>query len=121
MIHYKLRQENDLLIVETSGYDESLEEALLYGQAVIEECNKSGVSRLLCIEAQLEYRLGTFDTFELARVASEHAKNMGRAAIVCNEKNIADAKFWETVAVNRGLIVRIFKDVESARAWLSKA
>lgn len=120
MIHYNFTQENDLLIVETSGYDESLEETLLYGQAVIEECNKRGVTRLFCIETQLEYRLGTFDTFELAKVASEHAKNMGRAAIVCDERNITDAKFWETVAVNRGLTVRVFKDVESARAWLSE-
>lgn len=121
MIQYTFTQEEDLLIVETSGYDENLDETLQYGQAVIEECNRGGFSQLLCIETQLEYRLGTFDTYELAKAASENAQNIGRAAIVCNAKNIEDARFWETVAVNRGLTVRVFKDVDAARSWLDEA
>lgn len=121
MIQYTFTREENLLIVESSGYDENLDEVMQYGQAVIEECNRGGYSHLMCIETELEYRLGTFDTYELAKAASEHARNMGRAAIVCNTKDIEDAKFWETVAVNRGLTVRVFKDVKSARAWLGEA
>lgn len=43
---------------------------------------------------------------------------MGKVAVVCNEKFVADARFWENVAVNRGLRVRMFKSLDAAQTWL---
>ena len=54
----------------------------------------------------------------LLRIISTFAPDVARAAVVPNAKYVADAGFWETVAVNRGLSVRIFKDTDAARAWL---
>ncbi|MCX6358565.1 MAG: hypothetical protein NT029_02060 [Armatimonadetes bacterium] len=42
-------------------------------------------------------------------------------AIVCDPRYADDAHFWETVAVNRGLTVRMFPLEEAARAWLAQA
>lgn len=118
-IQYTFQRQDQTLIVTTSGFDESLEEVMLYGMAVIQEAVLGEYATILCDETQLEYRLGILDTYEAAEFMSRQAASVAKAAIVCDEKNIKDAKFWETVAVNRGLIVRVFRDIESAHLWLS--
>lgn len=117
-IRYKIKPEGNLLVVKTSGVDESLEEVEQYGMAVIKACLEGNYSRVLCDEVDLEYRLAPFDTYRSAEFIASQAPKVGRVALVCNEKFFTDARFWETVAVNRGLTVRVFKDVEAARQWL---
>jgi hypothetical protein len=119
-IHFTMTTEGDLLIVKASGFDENLEDVLNYGMAVIEACKEGNLSHVLCDEIDLEYRLGTLDTFKSAETLASQVPNLGKAAIVPNEKFIADANFWETVAVNRGLTVRVFKKIDSARQWLGE-
>ena len=34
------------------------------------------------------------------------------------DENRADAEFWETVTRNRGVQVRVFYNIDDARAWL---
>jgi len=117
-IEYTLTTEENLLVVEASGFDENLDDVLQYGMAIVDACKAGNYSLVLCNELNLEYRLGTLDTFKSAEFLARQTPKLGKAAIVCNEKFINDARFWETVAVNRGLTVRIFKDVDSARKWL---
>jgi hypothetical protein len=117
-IEYVLKAEGDLLTVKTSGFDENLKEVEEYGLAILEACTAGHYSRVLCDETELEYRLSTFDTFQSAEFLASQAPRIGKAAIVCNARFIGEARFWETVAVNRGLTVRVFKDVQSARNWL---
>jgi hypothetical protein len=119
-IQYTAKSEGNLLIIEASGYDENLKDVLKYVVSVYNECKKGNCSRVLCNEINLEYRIGTLDTFKLAEFLSVLVPSIVRAAIVCNEKFIADAKFWETVAINRGVAVRVFKEVEAARDWLNE-
>jgi hypothetical protein len=117
-IQYSLKPEGDLLTVKTRGFDENLQEVEQYGLAVLEACKEGSYSRVLCDETELEYRLGTLDTYQSAVFLANHAPRLIKAAIVCNEKFVKDAQFWETVAVNRGLTVRVFKGIGSAREWL---
>jgi hypothetical protein len=117
-IKYTMTKDGDLLLVETTGFDENLAEVQQYGLAILNACIQGNHTKVLCNEINLEYRLGTFDTFLAAEFMAAQIPKLGKAAIVCNETFIEDAKFWETVAVNRGLTVRVFKDVESARDWL---
>ena len=120
-IKYAFASKGDLLLVETSGFDESLEEVQQYGFAILNACIQGNHTLVFCNELNLEYRLGTFDTFQAAEFMAAQVPKLGKAAIVCNAKFIEDAKFWETVAVNRGLTVRVFKDAASARSWLGKS
>jgi hypothetical protein len=117
-IHYSLTEESNYLMVHTWGFDESRAEVQAYGVALVEACAERGVTRLLCDERELEYRLGTLDTFEAAQFMAAFAPSVARAAIVPNARSDADARFWETVAVNRGLTVHIFREIEEARRWL---
>lgn len=112
--------EDGILVVRAEGFDGSLEEVQGYGLAVVEACRRAQVDRVLCDERALEYRLGVFDTFQAATFLSDHAPKVGRAAIVPNPDGLQDAAFWEDVAVNRGLTVKVFRDPEAARAWLAE-
>ena len=117
-IQFTTTAQDGTLFVKASGYDEDLADVQQYGLALIAECQKQGVTRLLCDERELEYRLNTIDTYDAAAVIAEHAPRVCRVAIVCHPKMLQDALDWETFAVNRGLIVRVFSDLDEARNWL---
>lgn len=117
-IDYSFHVDGNLLRVKASGRDESLEEVMAYGLAIIETAKESGCTRVLCDELELDYALGTFDTFEAAKFIAEQVPGVARVAIVCKQEQADDAEFWETVATNRGMSVRMFHDLEEAEAWI---
>lgn len=117
-IRYTTTVDGDTLVVRAEGWDESLAEVEAYGMAVIAACVEHGVSRVLCNELELEYRLGTLETFQAAQFIAAQAPAVARIALVCRPPQVADARFWEDVVVNRGLIARVFTDVDAAVAWL---
>lgn len=108
----------DLLCVRAWGRDDSLEDVKRYGVAVLEKARLQNCTRILCDERELEYAIGTLDTYEYARFLAQKAPRVGRVAIVCRPEQIENGEFWETVAVNRGLKVRMYTDIDEARAWL---
>lgn len=120
-ITYDFMVEDNLLSVTAAGFDESLEEVQRYGLAIIQEALRHNITMILCDETRLEYRLGTFDTFQSADFIATQAPRLARIALICDPRFTQDAKFWETVVVNRGLTVRVFKEVEMAKNWLRKS
>ncbi|MFH1194988.1 MAG: hypothetical protein V1720_04715 [bacterium] len=117
-IKYSFMVEKELLRVKATGNDDNLEDVNNYGLAVITAAVSAGTSKVLCDETELIYRLSAFDTFESAKFISENAPMIGKVAIVCNANQIEDASFWETVAVNRGLQVKVCRTVKEAENWL---
>lgn len=111
--------DGDLLRVTASGKDDNIKEVEGYCAAIIETCIKNNIKKVLCDERKLKYELSTIDTYALAEYTSEHAKGVGRAAIVCNPKYLPDAKFWKTVSSNRGLVVKVFTSIDEAKAWIN--
>lgn len=120
-IHHHTSLEDGILRVQASGFDESLEEVQAYGMAVIEACRRSGASRVLCDERELEYRLSTFDTYQAAAFIAAQVPRVGRIALLPKAAGLADARFWEDVVVNRGLTVKVFQDPAEALRWLEAA
>lgn len=119
-IEYAIDSQGETLLVETWGRDESIEEVMEYGQAVIQAGIEKGCTKVLCDERNLEYALETIDTYEYAKFVAEMAPKVGKVAIVFNPQCSEEAKFWETVAVNRGVQVAMFRDMEQARRWLNE-
>ena len=117
-IRYSFRVEGDTLFADASGRDENLEEVQAYGLAVIEQALLHRSTHILCDERNLVYQLTTMDTFAAAEFIAQRAPHIARIALVCAPQFYADANFWENVAVNRGLSVCAFKDMERAKAWL---
>jgi hypothetical protein len=112
--------EDGWLVVTASGRDERLQDVIDYGSAIIQLAAEHGVTRVMCDERCLEYALGTFDTYEAAQTIAERAPACHRVAIVCSPTSLSDGQFWETVAVNRDLRVRVDTDITRAREWLAR-
>ena len=118
-LDYSIKVENKVLFVKVSGIDENLEEVKEYGLAVIEAFVQNQCEKVLCDESELTYTLSTFDTFESAKFIAELATpNTIPIAIVCGKHQLEIGKFWETVAVNRSLNVKMFYQLEDAKNWL---
>lgn len=119
-IHFQTSSEGETLVVRASGFDESLAEVQSYGLAIIEAAVRGAHTRVLCDERELEYRLKTVDTFQAAEFIVANAPRVARAALVCSPTGLEDAAFFETVAVNRGLTLRVFRDLSEAVRWLAE-
>ena len=72
---------------------------------------------------QAKVRVGTVDIQQLPEALNEIYTEYGvdihtakRAFVVDDMKD--DFLFFETVAVNRGQLVRVFTDIDEARSWL---
>lgn len=117
-IQYEIWEDGGLLRVQASGRDDSLDEVMAYQAAIMQAVIDSKCVGVVSDERELDYALELVDAFESARYVAEHAPRVGRIAIVCSPKNLDDAQFWETVAVNRFLLVRFFLDLDEAEAWV---
>ena len=120
-IAFSTKIEEGILHVQASGFDESLEDVQRYAAGVLQQCMESDVRFILCDERELEYRLGTFDLYELGKFFSSFVPRDIRVAIVCNPEVISDTVFFENVVVNRGHCLKIFRETDMAKRWLLSA
>lgn len=117
-ISFNHKVKNNVLTVFTYGVDESLEDSEKYAYDVFQLCMLNKCDRILCDERELDYSLSVIDTFLLAEYASINARGLIKLAIVCQEKYMNEAKFYETVSTNRGLTVIVTSDIDYAIDWL---
>ena len=117
-IQFEFTPGENLLEVKAWGYDETVEDSNRYSEAVIREAIKCGVTRVLCDEREVEYRLNLFDTYIMAETVAQTAPNVTKVAIVCDPGYLEDGKFYETVLANRGIAVSVTDNMKQARAWL---
>ena len=91
----------------------------LYLEEVHAECVARSCFRVL-IEERLEGpRLEAFDVFEIAADGSSGISGVFRAIAYVDVNASGEMmKFAETVAVNRGVPVRLFASVADAEKWL---
>lgn len=90
-----------------------------YMQEVVQECNDAKCHCLLIEEALEGPRLDTLSVFDIASEGSAESRGLFKAIAyvdVCAEGELME--FAETVAVNRGLPVRVFPTVAEAKKWI---
>jgi len=96
----------------------SRDAVMRYLEDVQRECVSQDCYRVL-IEERLEgARLPTMDVFAIASQGAMNALGIFHAIAYVDEKMGDMADFAETVAVNRGMPVRAFSNVENAKKWL---
>ena len=100
--------------------ENSIENVKRYMEEILQKCIDSKWSRLL-IEEQLEGpRLDTFKVFEIALKGSADSRGIFKAIAYVDINAEGDLmQFAETVAVNRGLPVRVFQTLAEAEKWLA--
>ena len=115
-------------LMEESGYlharaegPRTPENVLKYLGEVHAACVKDGHTAVL-LEMNLEGpSLDAGDIYRVISRGSAEAQGLQRIAYVeASVENPDKARFAETVALNRGVNVRLFADVESAWRWLTQ-
>ena len=89
--------------------------------AMVEEMQRSSCTRVLLDHRQATPKLSVVEQYRRPEIAASlGVPRLSRIAIVYKESQEAYA-FIETVAVNRGLIVKVFQVPEEALEWLRKS
>jgi hypothetical protein len=117
-INYTILDKGKYLKIISAGACENLNQLKEYVLAIHNATVSSGQKRVLVDETQLEYKLSTLDSFDSGRFVSSISPKPKKLAVLCKLENWNDTKFWETVAVNRGVPVKIFRNQDSAEKWI---
>ncbi|MCU0304229.1 MAG: hypothetical protein MUC56_09260 [Thermoanaerobaculales bacterium] len=117
-----------LEIVERDGYavavlggTRSPETLLAAAAETVARCASSGRDRVLIDIRAMRGGLDTLETFDVAGrqiPAQAGVRSIVRAAVLDRPDNLARIGFFETVAVNRGLNLRVFANEARAIGWL---
>jgi len=117
-INYVISDEGKYLKVVSAGACEDLNQLKEYVLAIHNATISSGQERVLVDETQLEYKLSTLNSFDSGRFVSSIGPKPKKLAVLCKLEGWNGTRFWETVAVNRGVPVKIFRDQDSAEKWI---
>jgi hypothetical protein len=116
----KVIRADDYLHVRVTG-DNTPEDVAGYLEQVRCVCGEYGYSRVLIEENLTGPGFTTVDVYDVVSAASEGvAPALRHIAFVDTNPahDFTQMEFAETVAVNRGLNVKVFHDVPSATAWI---
>lgn len=89
--------------------------------AVASYCTERSINEVLIDVRQMRGELNTLETYDVAGRSipdQPGIREIGRGAILDHPTNLDRIRFFETVAVNRGLTVKVFDDEDLAVAWL---
>ena len=117
---YAVRYEerDGYLYVFVEGPAEQLEASIETFSAIAQECKDRGFKRIL-IEEDLGTNLEFVDMYNFASQVPEMGFRGIKVAVSDRHiDHLEDNLFGETVAVNRGTLVRVFSDVNEAEKWL---
>ena len=118
VISFEIKEESGMMKVRSTGTCENLEQLKEYVLAMHEFASTNDLPKALVDEAELEFKLSTIQTHESGRFVANLASFDVKIAVAIRKEDWDEAKFWETVVVNRGLKVKIFTDIEKAEEWL---
>lgn len=116
-----VREENGYLHVRVTG-DNSLDNVRGYFRSALQACARLGHANLLIEENLQGRRLSVADIFHVTVELVEQSRLILRrlAYVDVNpDRSMENTRFAETVAVNRGISMRVFETLDEARAWLT--
>lgn len=75
--------------------------------------------RILVNFTATKHQIPIIDLYKLGEHAAEEGRDYFKLAVVASQKAVTPDRFFQTVAQNRGLNVRVFvEDFEAALSWL---
>jgi hypothetical protein len=117
--HLTLQEQPSYLHATVTGAN-SADNALRFLREVHEACARLGRSSVLL---EVNFSGPSLETGSIFRVISERSKDGAKlhriAYVDGSTRDPERMKFAETVAINRGVNVRLFQDVEAAKRWIA--
>ncbi len=117
-IKYSIEAEEDLLNVTAIGTCENLIQLKDYLFGIHDTVELNDSTRVFVDESRLIYALSTIETFNSAKFVSKMAPRQLKIAVLCRREGWKETKFWEDVAFNRGVMVRVFIAYDEAQRWI---
>jgi hypothetical protein len=108
------------LLVEISGTIRTVKDVVEYTAVFRPEAERLGVRRVLLDYVQSTFGLDYHDLREVAEIGVRREfPGLGlRIAVVCRPEELDLHRQFETIAVNRSIIYRVFTDTNEALDWL---
>ena len=108
-----------LLEVTSTGYDETVDESVSYGEAILKVCAEHQCNKILVDETRLTNVLDTVGQYEMVTRLVSMVPYPIEVAMVVNPANYKETSFGTMVAENRGIKIRTFTSESEAREWLN--
>jgi len=86
---------------------------------MVAACEQHGRSKVLLDCRRMTGDMPITARFEVAEYGASKRDRLRRFALLGREDMVLPANFVENVAVNRGMIMKIFTDFDEAEAWLT--
>lgn len=100
------------------GEKDSCEISRQYWQEIADECNRSGIKKVL-IEEDIKENISMSDMYRFASEIPQLGFHGVRVAFVDRQESQHQLnQFGETVATNRGLSSRVFNNFTEGEKWL---
>ena len=87
---------------------------------MVEACSQSKISRALLDCRNMGGEIQILDSFMVAKYGVKMIGSISKFALVGREDQMFPDNFVENVAVNRGVNLKIFTDIEKAIKWLKE-
>jgi len=113
----RVNPEAGCLFVEISGVFDRVKAKELMRQ-VFQSTQSQSLSRILVDIRNMAGPIPTMARFEMARFLATEQKAVLRVAVLKLPEQVPDDKFFENVAGNRGIPVKVTTDLEKALDWL---
>ncbi len=119
-LEYSFSIDGNVLLVETKGFDDGVDEAVSYGEAILNYCLDNQCRQVLMDETAMSASLDEVSQYQMVQRLLTQVPYEMDVAIVANADNQEETAFGVMVAKNRGIHIRIFGSVKHAREWLEK-
>ena len=88
--------------------------------AMVEACSQLQLSKALLDCRKMTGEIQLLESFMVAKYGGKMRGSLSKTALVGREDQMLPDNFVENVAVNRGVNLKIFTDVEEAINWLKE-
>ncbi len=88
--------------------------------AMVEACGQAKISKALLDCRKMTGEIQLFDSFKVAEYGVKMIGIISKTALVGREDQMFSDNFVENVAVNRGINLKLFTNIEQAIDWLKE-
>ena len=96
----------------------TVERGKMVVDAMIDECVARNCRRALLDCRAMSGEMAIVDRFDVVAYAQRTRDHIDRTALVGRPDQVLPDKFVESVAANRGFVLRVFSDPDHAAQWL---
>ena len=87
---------------------------------MVDACVEEDCDNVLFDCRSMSGDISVMDRFSMGKYGGEHINPDIRIAMLGHRRHILPDKFFENVAHNRGIQMKLFSDIEEAIAWLKE-